>query len=104
MSLRVCLKCSTVYAIGPQACPHCGAPTRYAKYDWEDDVAKAHAYGSSYYVPEGQPVPAELPPEVRLVGPGSPDEQAELKAEAEKAKAAAAKVKPEVKVKVATRK
>jgi hypothetical protein len=72
MSLRVCLDCSTSYALGLPACPHCGSPTRNAIYSWEDDVAKANAFGSTHYVAEGQPVPADVPPGVRLVGPGAP--------------------------------
>lgn len=76
MALRICLKCSTAYAIGPTACPQCGAKTRNAIYDWESDVASANAYGSTYYLAEGQDVPPELPDEVRLVGPGAPKPKA----------------------------
>jgi hypothetical protein len=36
-------------------------------------MAKANAVtGTSYYVAEGAPVPDELHPDVRLVGPGAP--------------------------------
>ncbi len=36
-------------------------------------MAKASAEGgSTHYVAEGQPVPDDLPPGVRLVGPGAP--------------------------------
>jgi hypothetical protein len=36
-------------------------------------VAKANsASGTTYYVAEGDPVPDELHPDVRLVGPGAP--------------------------------
>ena len=72
MALRVCLECSTAYAVGPQVCPQCGASTRNAIYNWESDVAKANEHGSTYYLPEGAEVPPEIPPEVRLVGPGAP--------------------------------
>ena len=75
MALRVCLGCSTAYAIGIQACPQCGTPTRNAIYDWESDVAKASAEGgATFYLPEGQPVPGDLPDGVRLVGPGAPQD------------------------------
>ena len=72
MSLRICLQCSTAYAVGLEACPQCGAPTRNAVYDWEDDVAKASEFGATLYVAEGQPVPDDVPDGVRLVGPGAP--------------------------------
>jgi len=40
-------------------------------------MAKASAEaGSTHYVAEGFPVPDDLPPDVRLVGPGAPQEQA----------------------------
>ena len=82
MSLRVCLGCSTAYAVGIQACPQCGTPTRNAIYDWEDDVvAKASAEGgATFYLPEGQPVPDDLPDGVRLVGPGAPQDAPETPA------------------------
>jgi hypothetical protein len=76
MSLHVCLECSTLYAIGLKACPHCGTPTRDAEYDWEDDVVKASEHGASYYVPEGGETHS-LPEGVRLVGPGAPAARAE---------------------------
>src|SRR6185312_15605836 len=83
MSLRVCLGCSTAYAVGIQACPQCGTPTRNAIYDWEDDVvAKASAEGgATFYLPEGQPVPDDLPDGVRLVGPGTPQDAPETPAD-----------------------
>ena len=38
-------------------------------------MAKANAEGAAtHYVAEGDPVPDDLPPGVRLVGPGAPDE------------------------------
>ncbi len=41
-------------------------------------MAKANAVsGSTVYVAEGAPVPTELPPQVRLVGPGAPVPTAE---------------------------
>lgn len=72
MALRVCLACRTAYAVGLQACPQCGEPTRNAIYDWEDDVAKASAFGATFYVGEGDAVPTDLPEGVRMVGPGAP--------------------------------
>src|SRR5258706_4219364 len=84
MSLHVCLGCSTLYAIGLKACPHCGAPTRDAVYRWEDDVVKtSSAGGSTLYLAEGQPVPADLPDGVVLVGPGSGEVTDEAPAVAE---------------------
>lgn len=69
MSSWRCLGCRTVYAVGIPACPHCGD----TDYDEGDDVAKVSAEGgATHYVAEGQPVPDDLPPEVRLVGPGAP--------------------------------
>lgn len=63
-----CLGCRTVYAVGIPACPHCWS----ADYE-EDDVAKANPEtGATFYVAEGDPVPDELPPGVRPVGPGVP--------------------------------
>jgi hypothetical protein len=39
----------------------------------EDGVAKASAEGgATHYLAEGDPVPDDLPPGVRLVGPGAP--------------------------------
>ena len=65
-----CLTCRTVYAVGIPACPHCSS----AKFE-EDGVAKANAEGNAtHYVAEGDPVPDDLPPGVRMVGPGAPAE------------------------------
>ena len=77
MALRVCLGCSTAYAIGIQACPQCGTPTRNAIYDWESDVAKASAFGATLFVAEGADVPTDVPDDVRLVGPGAPQDAPE---------------------------
>ena len=79
MALRLCLGCSTAYAIGLQACPQCGSPTRNAIYDWESDaVAKANnETGATLYVAEGAPVPDDAPAGVRLVGPGAPQDTPE---------------------------
>jgi RNA polymerase subunit RPABC4/transcription elongation factor Spt4 len=72
VSLHVCLECTTLYAIGLKACPHCGTPTRDAVYRWEDDVVKTNSAGvATLYLAEGQPAPADLPAGVVLVGPGS---------------------------------
>jgi hypothetical protein len=72
MSLLVCLGCRTIYAPGIPACPHCGAPSRDAHYDWEDDVVKTNSAGvATLYLAEGQEAPADLPAGVVLVGPGS---------------------------------
>jgi len=55
-----------VYPPGVPACRSCEAKEVAA-------VAKANAVtGSSHYVAEGDPVPDDLSPEVRLVGPGVP--------------------------------
>jgi hypothetical protein len=63
-----CTGCRTVYAVGIPACPHCSS----AEYE-EDGVAKANAEGAAtHYVAEGDRVPDDLPPGVRLVGPGAP--------------------------------
>ena len=41
-------------------------------------MAKANPVtGASHYLAEGQPVPDDLPPGVRMVGPGAPAEDAE---------------------------
>jgi hypothetical protein len=80
VSSWACLRCRTVYAVGIPACPHCGD----AGYSEGGVVAKASAEaGSTHYVAEGQPVPDDLPPEVRLVGPGVPAPQDEPEPEAE---------------------
>ena len=69
MSSWRCLRCRTTYAVGLAACPHCG-DTGYSE---GGIVAKASAEGgATHYVAEGDPVPDDLPPEVRLVGPGAP--------------------------------
>lgn len=84
MALRVCLGCSTAYAVGLQSCPQCGSPTRNAIYDWEDDVvAKANSEtGATLYVEEGQDV-SDVPDGVRLVGPGAPVTEPEPESEPE---------------------
>ena len=83
MSLRVCLGCTTAYAVGLPACPQCGTPTRNAIYDWEDDRGEGERRGgATFYLPEGQPVPDDLPDGVRLVGPGAPQDAPEAPAEA----------------------
>ncbi len=47
-------------------------------------MAKASAEGgATHYVAEDQPVPDDLPPEVRLVGPGAPAPAIPEKQEAE---------------------
>jgi len=47
-------------------------------------MAKANAVtGTSYYVAEGAPVPDELHPDVRLVGPGAPVPVAEAETAAD---------------------
>jgi hypothetical protein len=75
-----CTGCRTVYAVGIPACPHCSSR------DYEEDgVAKANAEGAAtHYVGEGDPVPDDLPPGVRMVGPGAPAEpEAEVQGEPE---------------------
>jgi hypothetical protein len=63
-----CTGCRTVYAVGIEPCPQCGTPDH--EEDW---MAKASAEaGATHYVAEGDPVPGDLPPGVRLVGPGAP--------------------------------
>lgn len=63
-----CLGCRTVYAVGIPACPHC----RATDYE-EDGVAHVNPDGTAtHYVAEGDPVPADLPDGVQLVGPGAP--------------------------------
>lgn len=39
MALQVCEGCGTVYAVGLDACPHCGS-VQY-RYDWEEPPALA---------------------------------------------------------------
>ena len=104
MSLRVCLKCSTAYAVDLKACPQCGAKTRDAVYDWEDDVVKASEHGATYYVAEGGEVPADLAEGVRLVGPGAPKAEVDAKAEVAEAKAEAVTPTVENKPKRTTKK
>src|SRR5712664_2809512 len=68
MSSWTCSRCRTVYAVGIPACPHCQS----SEYSEGAIVAKASAEGgATHYVAEGDPVPADLPPDVRLVGPGA---------------------------------
>lgn len=63
MSSWQCPECRTVYPPGVPACPnHEGV-----------SVAKVGAAGATQYVAEGDPVPGDLPAEVRLVGPGAPE-------------------------------
>lgn len=50
-------------------------------------MAKANAVtGTTYYVPEGAalPAPGEINPDIRLVGPGAPDEHGEKEVAPEK--------------------
>jgi hypothetical protein len=68
------MRCRTTYAVGLQSCPHCGG----GEYSEGGVVAKASAEGgSTLYVAEGQPVPDDVPPGVRLVGPGAPADAAD---------------------------
>ena len=63
MSSWQCPECRTVHPDGIPACPN----------HEETSVAKVGANGATQYVAEGDPVPDDLPAEVRLVGPGAPD-------------------------------
>jgi SAP domain len=66
MSSWRCVRCRTVYAVGLAACPHCEQPSK------EENMAKANPEtGATHYLAEGEPMPDDLPPGVRPVGPGA---------------------------------
>jgi len=80
MSSWRCVRCRTVYAVGIAACPQCGE-TSYSEGGVV--VAKASAEGgATHFLAAGDPVPGDLPPGVRLVGPGAPAEEAGDEADA----------------------
>ena len=70
MTLWVCQSCTASYSVGASRCPQCGSDNYLEE---GQEMAKANAAsGTTYYVAEGAPVPDELHPDVRLVGPGAP--------------------------------